>query len=150
MSVLAENELASAYRCCRSVSMAEEPEPAKQSCVEACATDEETDIRQGGDAGAAGSAATDTEAMVRDLRTLHNPFEAKGGAKKFKQTHSLKYAVFEVLKDTPDGLGLSDIVRLIDERKLRSFAGKASSSGQACHKPYSKHLRFYTCMTISL
>lgn len=88
--------------------------------------------------------------MVRDLHTLHNPFETKGGAKKLKQTHSLKYAVFEVLKDTPDGLGLSDIVRLIEERKLRSFAGKASSSGQACHKPYSKHLRFYTRMTISL
>ena len=65
-------------------------------------------------------------------RSLPNPFESCSGGK--KQPHTLKWAVFEVLRDYPAGLGLADIVRLVEERKLRSFA-KTNPAGQAINPP---------------
>ena len=64
-------------------------------------------------------------------RSLPNPFESRSGGK--KQPHTLKWAVFEVLRDYPAGLGLADIVRLVEDRKLRSFA-KTNPAGQASHQ----------------
>ena len=63
-------------------------------------------------------------------QSLPNPFESRSGGK--KQPHTLKWAVFEVLRDYPAGLGLADIVRIVEERKLRSFA-KTNPAGQAIH-----------------
>ena len=64
-------------------------------------------------------------------RSLPNPFEARSGGK--RQPHTLKWAVFEVLRDYPAGLSLADIVRLVEERKLRSFA-KTNPAGQVIHQ----------------
>lgn len=87
-------------------------------------------------------------------RSLPNPFEARSGGK--KQPHTLKWAVFEVLRDYPAGLGLADIVRLVEERKLRSFA-KTNPAGQAIHQaialqmaPESRILCLFCCHCILL
>ena len=92
----------------------------------------------GGGERCAGATAADcsTPAAPRSAeqrrRSLPNPFEARSGGK--KQPHTLKWAVFEVLRDYPAGLGLAAIVRLVEERKLRSFA-KTNPAGQALPKP---------------
>jgi hypothetical protein len=59
---------------------------------------------------------------------LQNPFEAqRAGSAGKKGQPALKSEIFEVLREHPSGLEVADIVRLIKERKLRTFVGKAVS-----------------------
>lgn len=62
-----------------------------------------------------------------DKFTLINPFEAQG---KSGREEKLKYCAWEVLKDFPYGLHISQIAREIQQRKLRDLSKMRNATGQ--------------------
>jgi len=62
-----------------------------------------------------------------DKYTLINPFEARG---KSGREEKLKYCAWEVLKDFPCGLHISQIAREIQQRKLRDLSKMRNATGQ--------------------
>ncbi len=63
-----------------------------------------------------------------------NPF-AKAGKKKLEQSggqpqHTVKYCVWEVLREQPAGLSVEDLLHEMQSRKLRSFANSTKPVSQ--------------------
>lgn len=59
--------------------------------------------------------------------SLENPFASlhhRG------RPHSVKYCLWEVLRDFPSGLNVTEIVRELEQRDLRDFSGRKNVPGQ--------------------
>lgn len=106
--------------------MADDPNRPAQQGATSPGADEA--IQSGTPAAASAGKASEACARERAAEGLQNPFEAqRAGSAGKKGQPSLKSELFEVLREHPGGLEVADIVRRIQERKLRTFVGKATS-----------------------
>eukprot|EP00803_Ostreobium_quekettii_P008489 evm.model.scf_1679.3 EVM.evm.TU.scf_1679.3 scf_1679:2864-3073(-) len=59
--------------------------------------------------------------------SLKNPFV---GLHHGSRQASVKYCLWEVLRDFPNGLNVTEIVRELEHRDLRDFSGRKNVPGQ--------------------
>ncbi|GMH32728.1 hypothetical protein BSKO_00562 [Bryopsis sp. KO-2023] len=62
-----------------------------------------------------------------EKNSLRNPFD---GLRKPEKQLSMKYMIWEVLKESPSGLTVTEIVLEMERKKLKDFSGKRNAQGQ--------------------